>query len=196
MSHHNQSSLSDSSGGRGYGHGGGPVPFVPTIRPSIPSASPIVRTPAIGSSTTVPTLAAVVSASSSSSTALEAVTSGSEKLALQPVVPSSSKVLRSPTRLGFGKVRAKVQVSANHFLVEVCDRDLTSTSIIWVAITPEEHSLDDNSFFGHLPITSGNLSSLTTLVLCMKEKSKIGIRVGMCPPPNMVYPLGLTASYG
>ncbi|XP_020973401.1 protein argonaute 5 isoform X2 [Arachis ipaensis] len=149
MSHRNKPSPPDSAAGRGRGRGRGPGPAqsVPAVRPSAPKTSyappdpsvPFAPTaapaPVIGSSTSIPPLAAVASASASSSTAPEAVTAGVEKLALQPAAPlSSSKALRIPRRPGFGTLGKKIQVRANHFLVQVADRDLHHYD---VAITPE-----------------------------------------------------------
>jgi eukaryotic translation initiation factor 2C len=49
-----------------------------------------------------------------------------KKLTLAPAAPppSSSKAVRFPARPGFGTAGKKLQVRANHFLVEVADRDL------------------------------------------------------------------------
>lgn len=47
-----------------------------------------------------------------------------EKLTLTALTPASSKAIRFPPRPGFGTLGEKVQVRANHFLVEVVDRDL------------------------------------------------------------------------
>ncbi|CAL9153596.1 unnamed protein product, partial [Musa hybrid cultivar] len=47
--------------------------------------------------------------------------------------PASSKAIRHPPRPGFGTVVRKCLVRANHFLVEVADKDLVRYN---VAITP------------------------------------------------------------
>ncbi|MED6206019.1 argonaute 5 [Stylosanthes scabra] len=166
MSRRNQPSPSDFSGGRGRGRGrgrgGGPAPSVPAVRPSAPSYAPggpsissatlTVPPPAIGSSATVAPPAAVASPSASSSTSLEAVTADVEKLALQPVAPapSSSKALRPPPRPGFGKVGVKIQIRANHFLVQVADRDLHHYD---VAISPEVTSKSIKRILVNLLVT-------------------------------------------
>lgn len=48
--------------------------------------------------------------------------------------PASSKAVRPPPRPGFGKLGMKVIIKANHFLVEVADRDLNHYD---VSISPE-----------------------------------------------------------
>nr|GMD25443.1 protein argonaute 5 [Ipomoea batatas] len=48
--------------------------------------------------------------------------------------PASSKAVRFPTRPGFGKVGMRCVVRANHFLVDIADRDLNHYD---VTITPE-----------------------------------------------------------
>ncbi|XP_010933336.1 protein argonaute MEL1 [Elaeis guineensis] len=61
-----------------------------------------------------------------------------------PVVvtpPASSKALRHPSRPGFGKVGRKCVVKANHFLVEVADKDLCHYD---VSINPEPISKTTN----------------------------------------------------
>ncbi|PRQ33301.1 putative post-transcriptional gene silencing PAZ-Argonaute family [Rosa chinensis] len=54
--------------------------------------------------------------------------------AVAAVPPASSKAVRFPQRPGFGTVGKKIQVRANHFLVQVADRDLHHYD---VTITPE-----------------------------------------------------------
>lgn len=53
---------------------------------------------------------------------------------LNPSAPASSKASRFPARPGFGKIGNKVIIKANHFLVEVADRDLNHYD---VSISPE-----------------------------------------------------------
>lgn len=47
-----------------------------------------------------------------------------QKLTVQPPAPSSSKALRFPDRPDFGRFGKRIQVRANHFLVDVADRNL------------------------------------------------------------------------
>ncbi|KAI9076228.1 hypothetical protein K1719_041801 [Acacia pycnantha] len=56
------------------------------------------------------------------------------QLTLQSPAPSSSKATRFPDRPDFGRMGKKVQVRANHFLVDVADNDLHHYD---VSITPE-----------------------------------------------------------
>ncbi|KAK4286389.1 hypothetical protein QN277_002950 [Acacia crassicarpa] len=56
------------------------------------------------------------------------------QLTLQSPAPSSSKATRFPDRPDFGRMGRRVQVRANHFLVDVADRDLHHYD---VSITPE-----------------------------------------------------------
>ncbi|GAB2285479.1 argonaute 5 [Dionaea muscipula] len=56
------------------------------------------------------------------------------RLTLQPSHPSSSKSMKPPARPGYGKIGMKCMVRANHFMVDVADRDLHHYD---VAITPE-----------------------------------------------------------
>ncbi|KAK7843798.1 protein argonaute 5 [Quercus suber] len=72
-----------------------------------------------------------------SSSSVAELTSGvKERLTLQDraAQPSSSKTLVIPRRPGYGSVGKKIEVRANHFLVEVADRDLHHYD---VTITPK-----------------------------------------------------------
>lgn len=66
-----------------------------------------------------------------------------KKLTLAPAAPppSSSKAVRFPARPGYGTAGNKLQVRANHFLVEVADRDLHHYD---VSISPEIASKKTN----------------------------------------------------
>ncbi|KAL0669300.1 hypothetical protein Bca4012_032004 [Brassica carinata] len=57
-----------------------------------------------------------------------------EKVQITTAPPSSSKAVTFPVRPGFGKLGKKVTIRANHFLVQVADRDLYHYD---VSITPE-----------------------------------------------------------
>ncbi|KAM5584344.1 protein argonaute 5 [Rosa sericea] len=110
----------------------------PAPAPAVASSSTVpapARThpPAVASSSRVPAPApAPVSSAAAASLASEM----EEKLALAPAAPppSSSKAVRFPMRPGFGKAGQRVQVRANHFLVEIGERDLHHYD---VSISPE-----------------------------------------------------------
>ncbi|OIW08525.1 hypothetical protein TanjilG_03201 [Lupinus angustifolius] len=141
-----QPTPAETSGrGRGRGRGGGRgvsgqgrgATHVPS--PVIGSSSPA---PVFGSQPTAPVIgsslqAHVVSSASSSvapppaaapttaPTSVEAMSSEvAERLTLQPPAPSSSKAVRFPNRPGYGTRGKKIRIRANHFLVQVADRDL------------------------------------------------------------------------
>ncbi|XP_048424946.1 protein argonaute 5 [Pyrus x bretschneideri] len=132
-------------GGRGRGRNPGATPLfqsesgprhdcpgviaAPTAAQT-PSPAPLAQTP-------VPRGPAPAQASSSSAPSpAEAplICAMEQKLTLTAPPPSSSKAVRYPARPGYGKVGEKVQVRANHFLVEVAARDLHHYD---VSITPE-----------------------------------------------------------
>ncbi|CAN6692256.1 unnamed protein product [Malus baccata var. baccata] len=143
-------------GGRGGGRGrgrqsGAPPSFQPESGPSrggpgvvaaptvtqAPSPAPMAQAPAPRGPAPAPRGPAPAQASSSSAPPpAEAllISEMEQKLTLTTPPPSSSKAVRHPPRPGYGKVGEKVQVRANHFLVEVADRDLHHYD---VSITPE-----------------------------------------------------------
>ncbi|XP_027345227.1 protein argonaute 5 isoform X5 [Abrus precatorius] len=110
--------------GRGRGRGRG-------ARPS-PAPSPVHAPPPAS----VPPVAASSSSAPPPSPTTESLSSEVEqKLTLQsPAPPSSLKAIRFPDRPGYGKAGLKIQVRANHFLVQVAERDLYHYD---VSITPE-----------------------------------------------------------
>ncbi|KAK9690038.1 hypothetical protein RND81_09G100100 [Saponaria officinalis] len=57
-----------------------------------------------------------------------------DKLAVSTPAPSSSKAVKPPLRPGFGRLGLKCSVRANHFLVQLSDRDFYHYDI---SITPE-----------------------------------------------------------
>ncbi|XP_015577594.1 protein argonaute 5 isoform X2 [Ricinus communis] len=75
-------------------------------------------------------------AAASTSTQIEKLTHGVEQLTTTAgaPTPSSSKEIRFPNRPGYGSIGMKCVVKANHFLVDVADRDLRQYD---VSITPE-----------------------------------------------------------
>ncbi|XP_062173160.1 protein argonaute 5-like [Alnus glutinosa] len=135
-------------GGRGRGRGtpstSSPAPapeasFPANPPPSASLAGPPSATLASSSSARPPVSS---ESSSSSRPPVPDSTSASglsremkEKLTLQaPAPPTSSKALDFPKRPGYGTVGKKIVVRANHFLVEVLDRDLHHYD---VSISPE-----------------------------------------------------------
>ncbi|KAJ0238931.1 Protein argonaute 5 [Hirschfeldia incana] len=130
---------SAARGGRGRGGAGrGIAPPVASSSSSPPSD--VVVSVAIGGAADV--------ASSSSSVRENPKVSGSdsgaslgqelaEKVQITPetaVAPSSLKAVKFPVRPGFGSAGKKVTIRANHFLVQVADRDLYHYD---VSISPE-----------------------------------------------------------
>lgn len=97
-------------------------------RGTAPSSFSLVLSPAISqpSSIASPSSSAPPPPQPSSSSVAELTSGVTERLTLQDraVQPSSSKALVVPRRPGYGSVGKKIQVRANHFLVEVADRDL------------------------------------------------------------------------
>ncbi|KAL7173807.1 hypothetical protein ACSBR2_033131 [Camellia fascicularis] len=121
--------------GRGRGRGGtGPAPSQappPTVsQPPVVSHSP---PPSQAPSSSSTTRTEVSSLSQDVESKLSLQTSPSP---VQPmtVVPSSSKSLRPPARPGYGTIGRKCIVRANHFLVDVANKDLHHYD---VTITPE-----------------------------------------------------------
>jgi eukaryotic translation initiation factor 2C len=133
-------------GGGGRGRGGSssysaPPPaqasFPQMPRPAAPRpAAPLQTAPPPAASPTGPPPTAPASSHSSASsssapppvsasTPVDALNREIQKLTLQPSAPpSSSKALGFPKRPGYGKIGSKIVVRANHFLVEVADKDL------------------------------------------------------------------------
>jgi len=112
-----------SSGGRGS-RGGHTVPS------SAPSPAPVTA----ASSTAAPVVASSSSAPTRPSPApvtvsTEVLSSEVEKLTLESTpaaasAPSSQKAVRFPNRPGIGRLGKKIQVRANHFQLQVVDKDL------------------------------------------------------------------------
>lgn len=135
-----------SSVGRGRG-GPPPVrqPPVPSHYPS-PSTTPAPEYPSLPSSSTASSLArefdrkltlpSTPSSPAPQSPAPSVQTPAPSQAPQLPVVtaPSSSKSLRPPARPGFGRAGRKCVIRANHFLVDVVDKDLHHYD---VTITPE-----------------------------------------------------------
>lgn len=112
--------------GRGRGRpsrGGAPAPAPAQAHAPPPSSAPA---PAMAA----PSASAAVAATSSSSlppvsVSTEALSSEiEEKLTLQSrPAPSSSKAIRFPDRPGYGRLGRKIQVRANHFQLQVAEKD-------------------------------------------------------------------------
>ncbi|WCJ41679.1 Argonaute family protein [Euphorbia peplus] len=139
-------SFNRGGGGGGGGRGrAGPPPSQPE------SAFPaLVRTPAPGviphttsASSAVPAVrpTPTTAVASSSAAAVEKVRQQVEKKLTvgepavnDPAAPASSKAVRFPARPGFGTLGRKCRLRANHFLVDIAERDLRHYD---VTITPE-----------------------------------------------------------
>ena len=102
-------------GGRGRG-GTAPSCFSPVPSPAVSQPSSVAS----------PSSSAPPPPQPSSSSVAELTSGVKERLNLQDraAQPSSSKALVIPRRPGYGSVGKKIEVRANHFLVEVADRDL------------------------------------------------------------------------
>ncbi|KAK6235106.1 hypothetical protein SCA6_010443 [Theobroma cacao] len=124
----------DASGGRGPS---GPPPYS-SYTPPPPQVAPTQPPPSSAPSTST----APAYDPSSSSGAESLMREVSQKLTLEPeatttapsLPPSSSKAIRFPQRPGVGRAGRKCRVRANHFLVDVADKDLHHYD---VSITPE-----------------------------------------------------------
>ncbi|KAK6272217.1 hypothetical protein POUND7_009300, partial [Theobroma cacao] len=124
----------DASGGRGPS---GPPPYS-SYTPPPPQVAPTQPPPSSAPSTST----APAYHPSSSSGAESLMREVSQKLTLEPeatttapsLPPSSSKAIRFPQRPGVGRAGRKCRVRANHFLVQVADKDLHHYD---VSITPE-----------------------------------------------------------
>ncbi|XP_062212056.1 protein argonaute 12-like [Phragmites australis] len=94
--------------------------------------------------------------------------------------PASSKALVFPARPGYGTIGRRCRVRANHFLVQVADKDIYHYD---VAITPESNSRERNRWIvnelvklhkqylnGRLPVYDGRKGMFTAGPLPFKEK--------------------------
>ncbi|KAH7838775.1 hypothetical protein Vadar_031027 [Vaccinium darrowii] len=145
------SSSVPASGGRGR-HGGGPRPHYPpsSSTPSSVPQYPSLPTPSPSTTSQYPSLPTASSltrdfdrkvtltSTPSSSTAPPPQASSVQpsQVSQPPTVtpPSSSKSIRPPSRPGFGRAGRRCVIRANHFLVDVIDKDLHHYD---VTITPE-----------------------------------------------------------
>ncbi|OIW05841.1 hypothetical protein TanjilG_23627 [Lupinus angustifolius] len=134
-----------SGQGRGATHAPAPVTGSPSQSPVFDSQPPVIGSSSqahvapASSSVTVPPAASVEVAPPTASTSVEALTSEvAERLTLNAPAPapapSSSKAIRFPNRPNYGTLGKKIRIRANHFLVQVADRDLHHYD---VAINPE-----------------------------------------------------------
>lgn len=115
-----------SHAGRGRGRGQNPTvaaaapppsPNAPAVTAPPPPRSAAAPSPGNAPPPTAPATAA------SSSTAVESLSSVVEKQ-LTLAAPSSARAYRIPDRPGYGKAGRRIQVRANHFQVQVAERDL------------------------------------------------------------------------
>ncbi|CAL8999746.1 unnamed protein product [Prunus brigantina] len=138
-----------SQRGRGRAGGSGVVAPAPVqaYAPPPPSQTHAPQPPAQAYAPPPPAQAyappppATVQASSSSAPPSPLIAEMEQKLTLTTPPPSSSKAIRVPARPGFGTLGTRIQVRANHFLVEVKERDLHHYD---VSITPEVTSKRTN----------------------------------------------------
>lgn len=127
-----QPTSTDASGmGRGRGsRAPASSPANASLTSFAPAQAPTsLSAPAPTTASQHPAVSVVASSSSpppsSISVSTEDLTSDVEKkLVLQPSAPSSAKAIRFPDRPGFGRLGRKIQVRANHFQVQVADKDL------------------------------------------------------------------------
>ncbi|KAL4611585.1 hypothetical protein ACB092_08G135400 [Castanea dentata] len=128
------------AGGRGAGGGGGGVGRGAVPSSFSPVPAPVVSQPSSYASPSTsapppPQPRPQPQPQPSSSTVADLARGVERTVTLQDrAQPSSSKALVVPRRPGYGTVGKKIQVRANHFLVEVADRDLHHYD---VTITPE-----------------------------------------------------------
>ncbi|KAL6202913.1 hypothetical protein ACLB2K_026617 [Fragaria x ananassa] len=139
--------------GRGRANSGGPArgsapspAYSPASAPSpayAPAPSPPVHTerPTVVTPSAAPTPAPVASSSSSSAASLASEMDKKLTLAAVALPPSSDKAVRFPARPQFGTVGKRIQVRANHFLVDIAERDLHHYD---VSISPEVPSKKTN----------------------------------------------------
>ncbi|KAK4375931.1 hypothetical protein RND71_006608 [Anisodus tanguticus] len=126
-------------GGRGRGTVNTPPPMYQQPQPP-PSVSSVTRAAEqklslqTSSSTQPPTDPAPAIAVQPQKPAALSASSSTSAVQPQQPPPASSKAIRVPARPGYGTVGRKCLVKANHFLVQVADRDLHHYD---VAISPE-----------------------------------------------------------
>ena len=102
-----------------------PRPAAPRQTAPPPAVSPAGPPPAAPASSHSSAPSSSAPPPVSASTTVDALNPEMQKLALQPPAPpTSSKALGFPLRPGYGKMGKKIVVRANHFLVEVADKDL------------------------------------------------------------------------
>ncbi|KAI5388901.1 protein argonaute 5 [Lathyrus oleraceus] len=150
-----QSSVNAAGSGRGRGRGsrGGrtagssssvhpPPPSYAsapvTVPPSV--AAPVVP-PSVAAPVVPPSIAASVASSSSApnlpspaTVSIETLSAEVKQKATLQSAPSSQKAIRFPNRPDYGRLGRKIQVRANHFQLQVADRDLHHYD---VSISPE-----------------------------------------------------------
>lgn len=128
------SSNAEGSGRGGGSRGGHTVQYSSPAYPPPPSSTPATFAPSVA--TPVASTSSSPSLSSPATVSSERLSSEVEqKLTLQTAsVPSSVKALRFPNRPGFGRLGRKIQVRANHFQLQVADKDLHHYD---VSISPE-----------------------------------------------------------
>ena len=119
-------------GGRGRGGRGGstPAPSPTPVRAPTSTAPSATAGPSAKPAPQAAYAAAAAAAASSSSSVGELSQETAKKLTLGEtittggLVPVSSKAIVPPRRPDYGKIGKKCVIRANHFVVEVSDRDL------------------------------------------------------------------------
>lgn len=125
-----QSSVNAAGSGRGGrgSRGGHTVPSPSSVPSPVPvTAASSTAAPVVAGSSSAPTRPSPALASATVST--EVLSSEVEKLTLESTpaaasAPSSQKAVRFPNRPGIGRLGRKIQVRANHFQLQVVDKDL------------------------------------------------------------------------
>ncbi|XP_050370071.1 protein argonaute 5-like [Argentina anserina] len=133
--HHSdaRSNPSHGGGGRGRGRGGSSGGASSGAVASAPPQNPTPYPPPPASSSSTPAASSLSSDMEQKLTLVSSTTNTSAAVAVVP--PSSSKAVKPPPqRPGFGTAGKKIQVRANHFLVQVAERDLHHYD---VSISPE-----------------------------------------------------------
>ncbi|XP_011010386.1 PREDICTED: protein argonaute 5-like, partial [Populus euphratica] len=169
-------------GGRGRGGRGGstPAPFPTPVRAPTSAAPGYVSATAGPSARPTPQAAYTASAASSSSSVGELSQETAKKLTLGGTITTgglvsvSSKAMVPPRRPDYGKTGKKCVIRANHFVVEVSDRDLFHYD---VAITPEVTS------------KKVNREVISQLVRCSRE-SHLGNRMPAYDGRKSLYTAG------
>lgn len=131
-----QSSVNAAGSGRGRGRGsrgGRTAGSSSSVHPPPPSyaSAPVTVPPSVAAPIVPPSIAASVASSSSApnlpspaTVSIETLSAEVKQKATLQSAPSSQKAIRFPNRPDYGRLGRKIQVRANHFQLQVADRDL------------------------------------------------------------------------